>query len=262
MRPIFKAILIVLLFIVPAAVVNASNASTKVESVSVVPVKFSQQIVTGTSPEWQRLAPAYAAQSPLPVRGQAMYYNPGVMQKVIAYRQRLHQIDECADCIGHVALLRSGDINRRIWLQISEDTVEGPFLVTDVAARHDIPRLLRIGWGIDVDWETAQRWNMRMPLVTILDAPPAGMIINSTAHWKAALQSTARQFNEVAAWREVAPSVPQYEPVTVHDPMIEVRTVEKSVQPNTAPPIDLKGTLVNNIFFKQGPMEIRMERQN
>ncbi|MBK8050145.1 MAG: hypothetical protein IPK16_25400 [Anaerolineales bacterium] len=46
--------------------------------------------------------------------------------------------------------------------------------MTDVAARHDIPELLRRGWVVDVDWGTAHRWGMRGGVpVTILAEPPA-----------------------------------------------------------------------------------------
>lgn len=279
MRLIVKSVLLVLLLLLPAVVAYAndktqniasapqSNDAANVELSNAAPMKFSQQIVTGNSPEWLRLAPAYAAQSPLPVRGQAMYYNPGVMQKVLAYRHQLRQIENCEDCIGYVALLRAGDINRKVWLQVSEDTVEGPFLVTDVAARHDIPRLLRIGWGIDVDWETAKRWNLRMPMVTIHDAPPVNMIVNSTAQWRDALKSTARQFNEIAAWNAVAPAGHEIELIPVKETLLDVDILAQAdiqAQPATAqsPAVhDGKGVVVNNIFFKQGEVKIQMERQ-
>lgn len=112
MHSLFKVSFIILLLLIPAAVVYASDASSSIQSALAsadvaalelsinTPVKFSQQIVKGTLPEWQRLAPTYASQSPLPVSGQSMYYNPGVMQKVITYRQKLHQIESCEDCIG------------------------------------------------------------------------------------------------------------------------------------------------------------------
>jgi hypothetical protein len=103
-----------------------------------------------------------------------MYYNPGVMEPVVQYRYRTKEIDVCADCVGHVALLRAGDINRRVWVQLADGSVEGPFQVVDVAARHDIPQLLQRGWAIDVDYETAQRWGLNRPKpVTILSEPPA-----------------------------------------------------------------------------------------
>jgi hypothetical protein len=127
-----------------------------------------------SSTVWTQLTPSYWEQTPLPVTGYAMYYNPGVMEPVVQYRYRTKEIDVCADCVGHVALLRAGDINRRVWVQLADGSVEGPFQVVDVAARHDIPQLLQRGWAIDVDYETAQRWGLNRPKpVTILSEPPA-----------------------------------------------------------------------------------------
>ena len=123
---------------------------------------------------WQQLAPTYWEQTPLPIAGLAMYYNPRVMDGVINYRVRADDIDLCPECVGYVALLRAGDINRKVWIARGDGEPEGPFLVADVAARHDIPSLLRRGWAVDVDYETARRWNMRGGIsVTIYnDAPP------------------------------------------------------------------------------------------
>ncbi|MFN8442737.1 MAG: hypothetical protein U0175_18320 [Caldilineaceae bacterium] len=286
MHTFFKATFILLILLIPAAVVYADDTFSNIQSATMsaepvnlalgsnTPVKFAQQVIKGSLPEWQRLAPTYADQSPLPVRGQAMYYNPGVMQKVITYRQRMHQIQDCADCIGYVALLRAGDINRKIWLQVSDDTVEGPYLVTDVAARHDIPRLLRLGWGIDVDWETAKRWNLHMPMVVIWDTPPAGMIVNSTAAWRATLAAAALQFNELQPWTPLQPAVKTVELVVdqVSSPImkdvmnetlkIDMKALESAVNQTTALPLEHKGVVVNNMLFKPGDLKIRMERNN
>jgi len=123
---------------------------------------------------WQSLAPGYYEQTPLPAGGLAMFYAPNVMDRVVDYREEVNDLPECADCIGRVALLRAGDIGRRVWIQVGDGAVEGPYYVTDVAARHDIPGLLRRGWVVDVDWETGQRWEMRGPIpVTVYAAPPA-----------------------------------------------------------------------------------------
>ena len=119
------------------------------------------------------LDPAYSEETPLPVSGKVMYYAPGVMDRVINYRTREDSIDACAECVGHVALLRVGDINRKVWIQLEDGTFEGPFLVVDVAHPGDIDTLLARDWVVDVDWETAQRWSMKGPIAgTVLDAPP------------------------------------------------------------------------------------------
>ncbi|MEI2776421.1 MAG: hypothetical protein V9G19_10715 [Tetrasphaera sp.] len=124
---------------------------------------------------WQHLAPGYFEQTPLPAGGLAMYYAPYVMDRVVDYRERVNNLPECTECIGRIALLRAGDIGRRVWIQVGDGAVEGPYFVTDVAARHDIPGLLRRGWVVDVDWETGQRWQMRGPIpVTVYSDPPSG----------------------------------------------------------------------------------------
>ncbi|HXF61903.1 MAG TPA: hypothetical protein VNK95_09810, partial [Caldilineaceae bacterium] len=140
--------------------------------------------VTGTSTglssyysgsSYETLNPSYADRSPLPISGKAMYYNPGIMQEVYAYRLSLGEIQPCSECIGYVALLRKGDLGRRVYLRWADGTVEGPFLVIDVAASHHIGLLLQRGWAVDVDYQTAMRRKMYSPVpVTILDAPTTG----------------------------------------------------------------------------------------
>ena len=118
------------------------------------------------------LIPAYSERTPLPIWGKAMYYNPGIMQEVYHYRLDLGQIQPCGECAGYAALLRQGDLNRRIWLEWSDGRIEGPFLVIDVAARHHIGLLLSRGWVVDVDYDTAMRQRMAGPVpVTVLETP-------------------------------------------------------------------------------------------
>jgi hypothetical protein len=126
---------------------------------------------------WQALSPPYSALTPLPVYGQAMYYNPGVMQRVIDYRLQTARITLCAECVGYAAMLRAGDLNRKIWLQTGKSSFEGPFLVTDVAAPQHVGQLLAKNWAVDVDFRTARSWNMKMPYVTIWDRPPLDLFL-------------------------------------------------------------------------------------
>jgi len=103
----------------------------------------------------------------------AMYYAPNVMENVAQYRQRVDKIEGCDECVGSVALLRAGDLDRKVWIQPEDGAVEGPFQVLDVAARHHIPSLLARNWVVDVDYATAMRWGMRGPVpVTIFAEPP------------------------------------------------------------------------------------------
>ena len=102
-----------------------------------------------------------------------MYYNPGIMAQVLSYRLALGQVSPCSDCVGYAALLRRGDLNRKVWIEWATGDVEGPFLVIDVAASQHVPLLLARQWVVDVDYATAMRRAMNGPVsVTVLDAPP------------------------------------------------------------------------------------------
>ncbi|MBX2997681.1 MAG: hypothetical protein KF893_04160 [Caldilineaceae bacterium] len=109
-----------------------------------------------------------------------MYYNPGVMDRVLERQIGWGDVTECDECIGRVALLREGDMDRRIWLQRPGYAVEGPFWVVDQAAEQDVPGLVRRNWAVDVDYETAMRWKMRGPIPIIVLADPSQAIPVST----------------------------------------------------------------------------------
>jgi hypothetical protein len=129
---------------------------------------------------WQTLSPGYKERSILPVRGFTTYYNPGVMEEVLTYRLTVGDVQPCPECIGHVALIREGDIGRKVWLQLDATTYEGPFLVIDCAHTWDVASLVRQGWGIDLDYQTAERWGFKVRHVNILDAPPPGWMPTPT----------------------------------------------------------------------------------
>lgn len=135
------------------------------------------------------LNPSYWEASPLPVSGLAMYYNPGIMEKVLAFRRRVGHVSECPECIGYVALLRAGDLDRRVWIRRPGHLEEGPFWVIDVAGRKDIAHLLARGWVVDVDYATARRWGMRGPIqVTVLAEPSPEALLAAVSlplHWNA-----------------------------------------------------------------------------
>lgn len=119
------------------------------------------------------LSPAYDQHSRLPAFGKAMFYNPGVMETVLENRLEAGTVDHCRECVGYVAMLRVGDLNRRVWIQLPDGTVEGPFHVIDAADQKHVRMLLNKGWVIDVDYETAMRWKMAGPRpVTIWAEPP------------------------------------------------------------------------------------------
>lgn len=55
-----------------------------------------------------------------------MYYGAGVMENVYQNRINWGDIDICNECIGYVALLRAGDINRRVYKVTVRYRREGP----------------------------------------------------------------------------------------------------------------------------------------
>jgi hypothetical protein len=155
----------------PGSLLAAPAANTAalpdIPYASMVPKSF----LPGTT--YDTLRPSYVEASPLPAQGRAMYYNPGIMSAVYAYRLQNREIKPCPECVGYVALLRAGDLNRKVWLRWEDGAVEGPFLVIDVAARHHIPLLLSRNWVVDVDYQTALRRKMNCPVpVTVLASPP------------------------------------------------------------------------------------------
>lgn len=114
--------------------------------------------------------------TPLPARGQVTFYAPGLMEWVYEYRLQRGQVPVCDPpaCVGYVATLRPGDLGRRVWLKPAGRPAEGPFLVVDYAARRHFDALVARGLVAEVDYATAQRWEMRGPLndVVVLPASP------------------------------------------------------------------------------------------
>jgi hypothetical protein len=110
-----------------------------------------------------------------------MYYNPGVLETVLENRLKFERVELCEECIGRVAMLRFGDVNRKVWLQFYGSHLEGPFHVIDAAATQHVGMLIDRDWILDVDYQTAQRWDMRMPYVTIWENPPLELLMTNFA---------------------------------------------------------------------------------
>lgn len=119
------------------------------------------------------LTPGYWEQTPLPHTGLATFYAAGMMEHVLAVRAGHGQVLRCDECVGTVALLRAGDIGRKVWLQPPDGEKVGPFLVIDCARRADIPPLVARNWAVDVSFEVGRLWGMDRPLdgVTVLADP-------------------------------------------------------------------------------------------
>lgn len=121
----------------------------------------------------ETLTPGYWEQTPLPQTGLATFYASGLMEYVQRYREAQAEITACPECVGSVALLRAGDIGRKVWLQPPTGGPVGPFLVVDCARRQDVSPLLARNWAVDVSYELGQIWGMTRPLegVTVLEDP-------------------------------------------------------------------------------------------
>ena len=97
--------------------------------------------------------------------GQASYYGPGVMEQV--YETRLagrtaYAVQPCEICVGMVALADCTLIGNYAYLTRPGLPREGPFLITDCGL------FITPGRVVEVDYETAQAWQMRAPLNEIV----------------------------------------------------------------------------------------------
>ena len=119
------------------------------------------------------LTPGYWEQTPLPQTGLATFYAPGMMEHVLDVRDGYGQMLRCPECVGTVALLRAGDIGRKVWLQPPGGEKIGPFLVIDCARQVDVWPLVDRNWVVDVSYELGELWGMNRPLdsVTVLADP-------------------------------------------------------------------------------------------
>lgn len=102
-------------------------------------------------------------------RGMATFYSAGVMQSVLRNRNMHLSPGD----IAAVALIDPVYIGRRVWIKPQGLPLEGPFLVADCANAADMDRLAERDIILDVDRETATRWNMNAPypVAVYLEAP-------------------------------------------------------------------------------------------
>lgn len=107
------------------------------------------------------------------IQGQATYYAPGLMQRVAINRQM--------DLTGHiagVALNRSGDLGRTVWIEWDDGSIDGPFMVVDCAQRGDhFERRERQGYVVEVPaWVARLRGFYGVgpvPATVLFDPPPS-----------------------------------------------------------------------------------------
>jgi hypothetical protein len=107
----------------------------------------------------------------LPITGYATYYNPGIMKKVVANRERWGQLPECEDCQGYVAMRWPGDIGREVCVDTGEN-VHGPYQVADVVADHHRADMIKKNRVVDADYQVFfDQWNFKNTptIVTIVE---------------------------------------------------------------------------------------------
>ncbi len=132
------------------------------------------------TPLAQTIDPPWYAATRLPARGEVTFYGRGVMETTYHLRLERAQVPYCdrPACVGYVATLRPGDLGRKVWLDVPGIGVEGPFLVVDYAAAKDFERLRRRGLIAEVDYVTAQRWNMRRPVFDVIMLAEAPQVMH------------------------------------------------------------------------------------
>jgi hypothetical protein len=87
--------------------------------------------------------------------GIATFYNPGVMEPVVANRVEWGHLEPSPDAVGYVALLDREHVGKVVWLE-TPDGLLFRVQVADCAARQDRQRLIQLGFAVDLSWELAQ----------------------------------------------------------------------------------------------------------
>lgn len=100
-------------------------------------------------------------------QGNATYYAPGVMEKVVENRIRWGQLPSSVlnslNIVGFVALRDCDLIGSVVYIHWPDSSIEGPFIVADCADPKDYPKLDAIDFAVDVDWQTAKRHHLISP---------------------------------------------------------------------------------------------------
>lgn len=107
----------------------------------------------------------------LPASGLATYYGDGVFPGVVRNQIRYGNLTEdgCPECIGLVALLWPGDLDRVVCIA-TEQGQYGPLWVVDSAAGQHRQALIEGEWVVDIQrsvWKELGFWDAPMPNVTV-----------------------------------------------------------------------------------------------
>lgn len=110
----------------------------------------------------QTITAGWQDKTGLPTRGIATYYAPGLMELVYRNRLAMGHVEPCGECVGQVAMLRTRDLGRKVWLE-NELGRYGPFLVVDCAGEQDFTQAVQAGRVIEVSYEWATALNIKGP---------------------------------------------------------------------------------------------------
>lgn len=95
--------------------------------------------------------------------GWASQYDPGVMERVIPVRQRMHQLQEDIPDIydGYIAVQDFEDVGRSFWIKPQTSNTWELFLAVDCASRSGGSHswMVRNNILVEVDGKTARRWS-------------------------------------------------------------------------------------------------------
>ncbi len=85
------------------------------------------------------------------------------METVYENRLAWGHVAPCPECIGMAAVIEAEHLGDKVWIE-GPDGYEGPFLVVDCANAAHLEKLKERRLVAEVDWQTAQRWQMKGPI--------------------------------------------------------------------------------------------------
>lgn len=112
------------------------------------------------------------------VSGCAAFYDKNIMEGAARYWGYIESVGQYSQWIrdngyrGAVALYRSGDKGRKVYILWPDGIVDGPYLAIESVARHHYDLGISRNRVIDVDYKTAIEHGMRAPtnVVVLYDA--------------------------------------------------------------------------------------------
>ena len=104
--------------------------------------------------------------------GKATAYAPGVMEQVVANRERWGQLPPWSG--HHVAVQDCALVGRPVWLEVDGQR-HGPYLVADCAAAHDRAYQDAIGFPVDLSAPLAAELGLPLENVRVWAVDESGL---------------------------------------------------------------------------------------